>query len=628
MSADRPDEAGRASRSRIPRKRAIAWALWLAVTVIAAVGLRHYRIDNDLADWMPRLDVVGPYRSYVVVGFERDDFDVGPVAARLRSLPTVAFCIDPMTANAFGEATGLTPADFVIGTDGRYVGVFCFRREKASDGEFVAEARSALCELDSPDAARFALGGPAVFHTALNEASQRRLPAIMLMIVLVGALLLWWVTGRLTTAAVAVAGITMSQIVLVGVLSWRRVPIDMSLSMVPPMMMALGFSYAAHRALRRGVLRTLGLCLLTTALGIGSFAATDLPPIRAFALYGVLGLGLAWLAVVILVPASECSERSRAAARPWLASGLRCCLAVIEPRPRWVVAFAVTATFASLVAVRSLRVETDPLNYFPRGSRIVRDFSTLDDRLTGMLPFQVTVTGRADPRPVLMATPGVRKVIDVSAFVKSNSRVYWCLADNDALPSLADHQATWHAWAEANGADITWRGVAAQLHEVGVILRRIATAALLGMTLVAAMLAGFLARSVRLAIFSAWVNLLPVGGVVLVAALSHWALGLPALMIGAIAVGVAIDDTLHIIAGLKAGSSIAQVMVECWRPCTGSSLVAAACLALFAMSPFAPTAQFGLLTSAAVLTALVGDMLVLPALSVVSICSRRKLRRR
>lgn len=85
-------------------------------------------------------------------------------------------------------------------------------------------------------------------------------------------------------------------------------------------------------------------------------------------------------------------------------------------------------------------------------------------------------------------------------------------------------------------------------------------------------------------------------------------------MIGAIAVGMAIDDTVHLVRGLKRRPSIHAVVVECWRPCVGSSLVTAACMALFAFAPFRPTAQFGLMMSIAVIAALVSDFLVFPAL--------------
>jgi predicted RND superfamily exporter protein len=88
------------------------------------------------------------------------------------------------------------------------------------------------------------------------------------------------------------------------------------------------------------------------------------------------------------------------------------------------------------------------------------------------------------------------------------------------------------------------------------------------------------------------------------------------MMFGLSAVGVAADDTVHLLHRTPR-SSLARrttfTLAECWRPCVGSSLIAACCLAVFALSPFRPTAQFGVLLAAAILAALLADMLVLPA---------------
>jgi hypothetical protein len=51
-------------------------------------------------------------------------------------------------------------------------------------------------------------------------------------------------------------------------------------------------------------------------------------------------------------------------------------------------------------------------------------------------------------------------------------------------------------------------------------------------------------------------------------------------------------------------------LVECWVPCVGSSIVVAACMAMFMLSPFRPTAQFGFLMSAGMLLALLSDFLL------------------
>lgn len=54
-------------------------------------------------------------------------------------------------------------------------------------------------------------------------------------------------------------------------------------------------------------------------------------------------------------------------------------------------------------------------------------------------------------------------------------------------------------------------------------------------------------------------------------------------------------------------------MIECWKPCVGSSLAATVCFALFTLSRFGPTAQFGLLMALATLFAMLTNQLLLQA---------------
>ncbi len=606
---------------RKTRTQTFAWVVWIAVSILSALGLQHYRIDNDLGSWVPDLDAVGAVESYVMVGFERNAFKETEIAASLRELPAVSFCLDLAYLEQLGRPLGFTPENFIVSEDGTYMGLFVFRRTGYDDDTFVRQIRTSLSEYDQ-SLDRFALAGPAIFHMAINEYSQRRLPAILLLINIMGGVWLWWITGKLRSAVSGVAAILLSQIVLLGIVSWQRIPVDMSLSMVSPLIMALGYSYAAHRALRRNIAATLLLCCCTTAMGMASIGISHLAPLRMFAIYGTLGMALVWLAVVTLLPASVPCDRSNRSNRPrsrWLEPLLRYNLAIVKRHSNTIVMVGVAITVASIVALPFLRLELNPLDYFSSNARITRDFSTIDMRLTGTLPFQVTVTGSADPTQMLRNTTGVKKILNVSALVPKDASTYWGLARGDALPDLIKAQTAWHTWATENHVQLQWRGVAAQIYATGEILRRVAVITLPAMGLIAALAIGFLTCSFKMAIVSAWVNLLPICGLILIATIAQLSIGLPSLMIGAMTIGMAIDDTIHLVRALGQSCDITRGLVRCWRPCVGSTFVTASCLALFTISPFGPTRQFGILLAATALFALAADMLLLPAL-----CQRKK----
>jgi predicted RND superfamily exporter protein len=458
----------------------------------------------------------------------------------------------------------------------------------------------------APFGSDVAIGGPAVYAVTLDEVSQQRMPLVMAAVTATGLIALRLLIGSLRAAAAGIAAITLSQVVLLGGLSWSGRALDMSLMMVPPLMMSLGVSYVAHRAVGKGSRGVLTLCALTTAAGIGSFVLTPLPPIRSFAVVGMVGLALTWLAVVTLVP--RAGERRLG----WSVPGLRFAVAARGQPAVMLTAAAFVFAALPLLAPR-LRFVADPLTYFPPEHPTARDFATLDRRLTGMLPFQV-VASDAGARELLERTPGVRKVIPIPTVLAGGARAYWCLANNIALPKLAAAQPEWERWAASRGSRIQWRGVAAQLHAAEQVLRRISVGSLAGMTAVAAGAVALRTRRSALAVLAALLTLLPVAALVELTVLLKVPVSLVSLMIGSISVGVAVDDVLHITCESGSRGSIVRGMTSCWRGCVGSSVINVVCLSCFALSPFGPTRQFGLLMATAAVLAAASNQLVLPAL--------------
>jgi len=612
-SLARDDTLAASSLSRPRAPRFAIWTIWLGASAIASIGLRHYRVDNDLGSWSPALAATGPVRSYAVVGFPRDAVDERSVTDALCHLPSVAFCVDPQAVKASGHLLAVTPDDFVVGPSGDYAGLFLFPQKAATDEVFIAEIERALDGVHRNHGSEFNLGGPAAFHVALNRANQQRLTCIMFIIFLVGTALMWWLTGSAPAAAATCCAITLSQVVLVGGLSWINVPMDVSVSMVPPLMMSFGFSYAAHRALRHNVGEVLAWCGATTALGFATFVFVDVPPIRLFALSGVIGLAVVWVAVMTLVPGPRATAKPstrRQPTSPWIERIWS--FQARHSRPV-ILAAVLTVGLAVLLASR-LQFENNPLNYFRSSDRLVVDMKTLDARLTGMLSAQWSVNGQANPMGLIEKAPGVRKIIDVTPLVGDGRRHLWCLADNDALRALAQLNKSLRNWAAKANVDVRWEGVAAQLDAVATTLTRGAAVSLPTMALVVGAVIGVRCRSIPLALASIWVNLFPVAALITAAGVIGWKLDLPSLMVAAIAMGMAVDDTLQIVFSFESTGSLRRAMEQCLRASAGSSLVAAACLSCFAISDFAPVRQFGLLLAIAALLALLANFVLLPAI--------------
>jgi len=129
-------------------------------------------------------------------------------------------------------------------------------------------------------------------------------------------------------------------------------------------------------------------------------------------------------------------------------------------------------------------------------------------------------------------------------------------------------------------------------------------------------------RSVRLGLVSMLPNMFPV---VVVFGVLGWLgcrIDVGTMMTASVGMGIAVDDTVHFLTwftrGLKQGLTRRQALAAAYAHCTRAmlrtTLICGAGLGVYALSPFPPAAQFGWVTCVLLLTALVGDLVFLPAL--------------
>lgn len=610
------------------RGRGFAWATFLILVGVCVLGMSRYHIDNSIQRWVPGLAGQQVAKTYIVIGGPTRWLDPATLARKLNALPEVLACfwpdapISPAVLLRRADGRGARPRP--VFDDKGYTGLFCFPREGTDPAVFLRAVRNAIDETTGVHPHGIALGGPAIFSEALDDWSQRGLPAISAFIVLAGGLLLVCVTGRVRASVAASAAIVGGQVILVGLMSWMGVAMDMVLSMVSPLMMSLGYSFAAHRILRSNISGTLAWCAVTTAAGIFGFVFTGFPPIRSFALWGALGLLITWGSVMWLVRHEPVARRTGLFPRRFKRGMIRLAYACAYRHPVPAVATALLFMAASIICLPFVGIEHDPVNYFPAYSRVYRDHIELDRRLIGMLPFEVVVSSArrdsdtvappaASAGDVLAGTPGVRLIVEAGFLDGVGTRRYLCFADSDSLADLVAAQSVWHDWAAAHRLSLRWTGVAAQLHAVARGMARVAATAFPVMVVLAGFAVWLISgRGLRVAVIGAAVNLLPIAVLITVMAVAQLPVSLPSLMIGAIAVGIAVDDTLHLTAGLGRGTDHRRVWRRCLRPCAGSSLIVAVCMASFIVAPFRPTAEFGGLMSLGVLSALAADLFVLP----------------
>ena len=129
-------------------------------------------------------------------------------------------------------------------------------------------------------------------------------------------------------------------------------------------------------------------------------------------------------------------------------------------------------------------------------------------------------------------------------------------------------------------------------------------------------------RSVRAGVIAMVPNVFPV---VIIFGFMGWRnilVDIGTMMTASIAMGVAVDDTLHFLTwfrrgldrGLDRAAAITDAYQRCGTAMVQTTLIAGMGLSVFGFSTFTPTQRFGVLMLALMVAALVGDLVMLPAL--------------
>lgn len=131
-----------------------------------------------------------------------------------------------------------------------------------------------------------------------------------------------------------------------------------------------------------------------------------------------------------------------------------------------------------------------------------------------------------------------------------------------------------------------------------------------------------LLRSFRAGMISMLPNVFPV--VVIFGAMG-WSgrfVDIGSMMTASVAMGIAVDDTVHFLTwfrrGMHEGMTRHEAVTNAYRRCalamTQTTAIAGLSLLVFGLSPFQPVSQFGILMFVLLIGALIGDLIFLPAL--------------
>ncbi len=284
------------------------------------------------------------------------------------------------------------------------------------------DARLALPAFEALDIRR---AGSPVFNRELERLNRRDNAIFTPLALGMIAVVLFLLFRSVVATGLALATIGLTVVWTQGLMGWIGVPMNITTSLLPPLLMVIAVAYSIHvisgyvERLGEGLTREQALhwtlhemlpsCFwtaATTAIGFASLLAVRIESVRIFGLFAVLGVVLAWIhgsivlpALLVRLPLESVAERR--AELPWLR------FVVAGSHRRWP-ALCFLAVVIALGCWGAPRVEvaTHDGEFFRAENPINRAYRLIESRIGGVTPFEVELRG---PSPGAFRTAeGVR----------------------------------------------------------------------------------------------------------------------------------------------------------------------------------------------------------------------------
>lgn len=428
---------------------------------------------------------------------------------------------------------------------------------------------------------------------------------------------------------------------------------------------------------------------LTTAAGLASLGASPIPPIAAFGIVASCGTVLIFFMVMYVVPQllirlDNAAWPARQGGLAWMDHFVRsmCHIGIRYPLP--VIGVTLLMMLLGISQLGGIKVETNLQEFFSSDHEVRRSSDHIDKTLVGTMPTEVMirseeVDGLTHPEVLrelkdfqdwAETIPQIDKTVSLVDFVEDMNwgfneedekfrkipddvnliRQYllmydgqdmFDLVDRDYKTTLINMNLNVHS---ANDISATLDQVKGYLDEhldkslswnlvgVGRVFSDLEDLLVRGQiySLGSALVLIFglmliLWRSFWQAVICMLPNLTPVLLIfVFMGMFSIW-LDMATAMIASVAVGIAVDDTIHIFhgfikrvnQGISPVTALLRTTSLAGRAVMTTTIILATQFMITVLSQFIPTRNFGVLTSVGLITALLFDLIVLPALLIV-----------
>ncbi len=656
---------------------------FMALLIPAAISASLLRTDNAIERWLGDDDpavqawdkfrdrfAVRPQITALIDNVLPSDARIDRCARLLEELPTVSRVWTP---SGLMKATGTsqpTRLDAILVPGGKSTTLWIELTDAAQrdSRETMRQLRRLMERSDIPaDAVH--LGGPLTINAALDHWSRKSLESLLPVVGFVCFALLWILRRNLFQSLLLSFSAGTSVVLTFAIMQMAGAKMDLLLVALPPLIGVLHLSVGIHllhhfdsqpgddaarpagsstaSAVSAAIDETFAPSLLATAttiIGMLSLAVSDLGPVRGFGIWSAVGLSISFAVAYALLPCFLVDATPRQPIRltgRWLVTRFR--------RRRQLVFVGSTLLLVLAIPGWSRLVpDFNAIGFLPAHSRTIADYARIEQRCCGLVPIELDVDlsgvasgeerfrildelGQRLEQQVHVTTTlsaasflgGTRVSDDLLQNWRSPDRNHFrvsALVRSDAERELQDIVADIRS--SCGGLSVTVTGLVSLINESQhAIYQSLRDSLFVAVALISVVLVCVL-HSIPAGLMALIPN---VGPIVIGFGMVGW-LGMPldvgTVLTASIALGVALDDSLHFLHQYRrtrqrspgVGPAIRETWQACAWPMIQTSVVAAVGLAILSLSEFRPVAYFGLLMAALLILALLADLVLLPFL--------------
>ncbi len=585
-----------------------------------------------------------------------------------------------------------------------------FKLSLTDDGEWAMhQLRIVLNKEQNLFNERLLLGGSLASTLELSSLTKRDLFLFTVAALFLICVILFLVFRRLSAVILPILSLLSAVSITLSLMMLGHFPMMVSNSILPSFLLAVCVGDAVHllqafySSLDHGISKKKSVAnalrhsspamfftTLTTSIGVSSFAMSDIASISTFGMFAAIGVWLAFINTVFLLPAliivSPIKLRKHKAHRvardTALATGV---ISLISDKKGSIIFIACFCLCGSLFYISHLNFSHDVLKWFPEDnpSRVATE--TIDERLTGTMQIELLVSttdgesialdqlvsikhwlnsikGRELYNVNIKSSTSLielieetnKALLDVDYYDLPTSQAMLAqqilllnldsaerinsLMQNDLRTMRISLSTSWddavvytdfldHLETDFNRA-FSDKNLSLVMTGVGVIGNRVFNEMLLPVALsylLAAVLITIcmvsIVKDTRLALALVLPSILPIAMVLAVMHILHIPLDLFTLLIGSIALGLIVDDSIHFIytykREVKKQDNIEQALsvtiATTGRALFTTTIVLCAGFMIYTLSMLNNLQAFGLLTTLCIGLAFVADIFITPA---------------